>query len=85
MDHNYRCSQNSACATSRFVKSEDTQLKGVPVKLITTEYTYKDGEVGILNTWVSTRSLFEGVLAYKMINKKTEKWWMRRGFISSHQ
>ena len=84
IDHQYRCTQNPSCETSRFIKSEDTELKGVAAKLITTEYTYKNGDVGILNTWVSKNSLFEGVLAYKMVDKTTEKWWLRRGFISSY-
>lgn len=85
IDHNYRCKQNNACSSSKFVRSEDQILKGVPVKMIVTEYNYKSGDVGVLKSWVSTRSLFEGVLAYEMEDKKTKSTWFKRGFISSHQ
>ena len=84
IDHNFRCSEmKSACLSSKFISTKDEDLKGIPTVKVITEYTYNDGTIGELTTWVSKRNLFEGILKYQLLDKQTKKRWSMRGFLSA--
>lgn len=73
-DAKYRCGLMSECTAAKVISVGDREIEKQTYKCFVTDYKFKDNEEITIDACVSKRSIFEGVVEFKVINKADGKW-----------